>query len=70
MYGDDVTANKSSIMNSKMFWAKLSAHIQPNVSELFGRCFTVQMENDPKPTAKATSKILKGKKCQKVNPLT
>ena len=27
---DDVTADKSSRMNSEVFWAILSAHIQPN----------------------------------------
>ncbi len=59
---DDVTADKSSRMNSEVFWAILSAHIQPNASELIGRRFTVQMDNDPKHTAKATKEFLKGKK--------
>ncbi len=49
---DDVTADKSSRMNSEVFRAILSAHIQPNASELIGRRFTVQMDNDPKHTAK------------------
>ncbi len=40
-------ADKSSRMNSEVFWAILSAHIQPNASELIGRRFTVQMDNDP-----------------------
>ncbi len=44
---DDVTADKSSRMNSEVFRAILSAHIQPNASELIGRRFTVQMDNDP-----------------------
>ncbi len=47
------------------FWSVsgiLSAHIQPNASELIGRRFTVQMDNDPKHTAKATKEFLKGKK--------
>ncbi len=59
---DDVTADKSSRMNSEVFRAILSAHIQPNASELIGRRFTVQMDNDPKHTAKATKEFLKGKK--------
>ncbi len=58
---DDVTADKSSRMNSEVFRAILSAHIQPNASELIGRRFTVQMDNDPKHTAKATKEFLKGK---------
>ncbi len=57
---DDVTADKSSRMNSEVFRAILSAHIQPNASELIGRRFTVQMDNDPKHTAKAT-KVFEGK---------
>ena len=49
--------DKSSRMNSEVFRAILSAHIQPNVSELIGRHFTVQMDNDPKHTAKATKEV-------------
>ncbi len=52
----------NSRMNSEVFRAILSAHIQPNASELIGRRFTVQMDNDPKHTAKATKEFLKGKK--------
>ena len=37
---DNVIADKSSGMNSEVFQAILSAHIQPNASEL-GRRFTV-----------------------------
>ena len=37
---DDVTADKSSRMNSEVFRAILSDHIQPNASELIGRRFT------------------------------
>ena len=62
---DDVTADKSSRMNSEVFRAILSAHIQPNASELIGRhlhLHTVQMDNDPKHTAKATKEIFKAKK--------
>ncbi len=59
---DDVTADKSSRINSEVFRAIISVHIQPNTSELIGRRFTVQMDNDPKHTAKATKEFLKGKK--------
>ena len=34
---DEVTADKSSRMNSEVFRAILSAHIQPNASELIGQ---------------------------------
>uniref|UniRef100_A0AAX7V033 Transposase Tc1-like domain-containing protein n=1 Tax=Astatotilapia calliptera TaxID=8154 RepID=A0AAX7V033_ASTCA len=52
---DDVTVDKSSTMNSEVFQAIKSAHIQPNASELIVRRFTVQMDNDLKHTAKATN---------------
>ena len=48
---DDVTADKSSRMNSEVFRAILSAHIQPSASELIGWHFTVQMDTDPMHTA-------------------
>ena len=54
---DDVTANKSNRMNSEVFRAILSAHIQPNALELIGQRFTVQMDIDPKHTAKATGEF-------------
>uniref|UniRef100_A0A8C5R1Q5 Transposase n=1 Tax=Leptobrachium leishanense TaxID=445787 RepID=A0A8C5R1Q5_9ANUR len=59
---DDVTADKSRRLNSEVFRAILSAHIQPNAAELIGRRFTVQMDNDSKHTAKATKVFLKGQK--------
>ncbi len=52
---------KSSRMNSEVFRAILSAHIQPNASELIGRRFTVQMDNDPKHTAKTNQRVFEGK---------
>uniref|UniRef100_A0A8C5M9G9 Transposase n=1 Tax=Leptobrachium leishanense TaxID=445787 RepID=A0A8C5M9G9_9ANUR len=58
----DVTADKSSRMNSEVFQAILSTHIQPNAVELIGRRFTVQMDNDSKHIAKATKEFLKGQK--------
>lgn len=54
---DDVTAEKSSRMNSEVFRAILSAQIQPNASKLIGRSFTVQVDN-----AKATQYFFKAKK--------
>ncbi len=59
---DDVTADKSSRMNSEVFRAILSAHIQPNASELIGRRFTVQMDNDrPKAYCKSNQRVFEGK---------
>ncbi len=40
----------------------LSAQIQPNAAELIGRCFIVQMDDDPKHTANATQEFVKIKK--------
>ena len=54
---DDVTADKSNRMNSEVFRAILSAHIQPNAAKLIGRHFTVQMDNDLKHTPKATKEF-------------
>ena len=43
---DDVTADRSSRMNSEVYRALLSAQIQPNVAKLIRGCFTVQMDNE------------------------
>jgi hypothetical protein len=51
---DDVTADKSVRIHFEVFRPILSAQIQPNASKLIGRCFTAQMDNDLKHTAKVT----------------
>lgn len=40
-------------MDSEVYRAILSAQIQSNATKLIGRHFTVQMNNNPKHTAKA-----------------
>lgn len=45
-----------------MYRAILSAQIKPNAAKLIGRRFTVQMDSDPKHTAKETQAFLKKKK--------
>ena len=59
---DDVTADGSSLMNSEVYRNILSAQIQPNSAKLIGRRFTIQMDNDPKHTAKASQQFYKAKK--------
>ena len=59
---DDVTKDRSSQMNSEVYRDILSAQIQPNAAKLIGLHFTVQMDNDPKHTAKATQEFFKAKK--------
>jgi len=59
---DDVTKDRSSRMNSEVYRDILSAQIQPNAAKLIARRFTVQMDNDPKHTAKATQEFFKAKK--------
>lgn len=51
---DDVTADRSSRNNGDACRDILSDHIQPNAAKLLGQCFTVQMDNHPEQTAKAT----------------
>ena len=51
-----MTTDRSSRMNSEVCRALLSAQIQPNSEKVTGRCCTVQMDNDPKHTVKATQK--------------
>ncbi len=54
---DDVTEDRSSRKNSEVYI--LSAQIQPNAAKLIGQRFIVQMDDDPKHTAKATLEFLK-----------
>ncbi len=59
---DDVTEDRSSRKNSEVYRDILSAQIQPNAAKLIGQRFIVQMDDDPKHTAKATLEFLKIKK--------
>lgn len=45
---DDVTVDKSSRMNSKVYKALLSTQIQPHAAQQTGSCFTVHVDNDLK----------------------
>ena len=47
VFTDDVTADRSSKMNSEVCWVKLSTHILPNATKLMDRDFTVQMDEYP-----------------------
>lgn len=51
---DDVTADKSSRMNTEMYRDN-----QPNDSKLTGQRFTVQKDNDPKYTRKQPKLFLR-----------
>ena len=46
VFMSDVTAYRSSNMNSEVYRAILTAKFQPNATILIGQCFTIQMEND------------------------
>ncbi len=54
VFPENVTEDRSSRMNSEVYKDILSAQIQPNTAKLIGRRFIVQVDNDPKHTAKAT----------------
>ncbi len=58
----EVMEDRSSQKNSEVYGDILSAQTQSNAAKLIGRCFVVQMDDDPKHTAKATQKFLKVKK--------
>ncbi len=51
---DDVTEDRSSQKNSEVYRDILSAQIQSNGAKLIGQHFIVQMDVDPKHTAKTT----------------
>ncbi len=61
VFSDDMTEERCSWKNSEVYRDILSAQIQPNATKLIGRRFIVQLDNDPKYTAKATQEFLKAK---------
>ena len=58
---DDVTNDGSSRMNSEIYRNVWSADVQENASNLTGRRFTMQQNNDPKHTVNATKELIRGK---------
>ncbi len=62
VFSDHVTEDRSSRMNYEVYRDILSAQIQSNGAKFIGRRFILQMDNDPKHTAKATQEFLKVKK--------
>ncbi len=59
VFSDDETEDRSSRINSEVYRDILSAQIQSNAAKLIGQRFIVQMDDDPKHTAKATQEFLK-----------
>ena len=57
MFIDYVTNNTGSTINSDMSRNTMSAQIQPNAAKLIGRPLKLQVNNDPKPSVKATSEV-------------
>ncbi len=64
VFSDDVSEDRISQKNSEVYKYILSAQIQPDGAKFIGRSFIVQMDNDPKHTAKATQEFLKVKKVE------
>lgn len=54
---DDVTADRSSRMNSRVY-SSILCHILPKAAKLIRQGLTMQTVNDPKYTAKATQEFL------------
>ncbi len=63
VFSDDVTEDRSSWKN-QVYRDILSAQIQPNAAKLIRWCFIVEVDNDPKHTAKSTQEFLKVKKVE------
>ncbi len=59
VFSEDETEDRSRRMNSEVYRDILSAQIQPNGAKLIGRRFIVQMDDDPKHTAKTIQEFLK-----------
>lgn len=52
---DGVTDDRCSRINCVVYWAMLSAQIQPNSAEVIRKSFKMQTYDDPKHTAKTTT---------------
>ncbi len=57
-----VREDRSSRKNSEVYGIYIDFRIQSNAAKLIGQYFTVQMDDDPKHTAKATQVFLKVKR--------
>ena len=55
-------------MNASDFQNILSKPLIPSAKKLIGRNYIMQMNNDPKHTAKSTAKFLESKRIKILNP--